>query len=96
MKQKVKIYILKYSSNKISVINKILKIETKNDFEDTIYYLLQYSKDKELVKKILLQNNIDYKLINNIILDNFSDTPLIPDNYQSMLNEIKRIKEIMK
>ena len=71
---------------------------TKNkiDFDDTIYYLLQYSKDKELIKKTLLQNNIDYKLINNIILDNFSDISLIPDNYQSMLQEIRRIKEIMK
>ena len=88
-------YILKYSSNEISVINKILKIETKNDFEDLIYYLLRYSKDKELVKKILLQNNIDYKLINNIILNNFSDIPLIPDNYKETLQEIKRIKQIM-
>jgi hypothetical protein len=88
-------YILKYSSNEISVINKILKIETKYDFEDIIYYLLHYSKDKELVKKILLQNNIDYKLINNIILNNFSDIPLIPDNYKETLQEIKRIKQIM-
>jgi hypothetical protein len=31
---------------------------------------------------------VDVPLIGNI--------PLIPDNYQSMLNEIRRIKEIMK
>jgi len=90
-------HILKYSDKKINIINKILKIrKNKIDFDDTIYYLLQYSKDKELIKKLLLQNNIDYKLINNIILDNFSDISLIPDNYQSMLQEIRRIKEIMK
>jgi hypothetical protein len=61
-----------------------------------IGYLLRYSEDKELIKKLLLQKGIDYKLINNMLLMFKIDTPLIPDNYQEMLNEIKRIKQIMR
>ena len=62
-----------------------------------IYYLLLYSKDKELIKKTLLQNGVDYKLINDVIIHNVDENiSLIPDNYQEMLNEIRRIKEIMK
>jgi hypothetical protein len=61
-----------------------------------IGYLLRYSEDKELIKKLLLQKGIDYKLINNMLLMFKIDTPLIPDNYQEMLNEIRRIKEIMR
>ena len=82
--------------------NNILKIieskgEKLNDNE--IYMLIFYSPNKELTKKTLLQNGVDYKLINHQInvynkIYNLN-IPLIPDNYQSMLNEIRRIKEIM-
>jgi hypothetical protein len=51
--------------------------------------------DKELIKKLLLQNGVDYNLINKSIKDNGIDIPLIPDNYKEMLQEIKRIKQIM-
>ena len=67
----------------------------KNSIYD-IGYLIKYSEDKELIKKLLLQNGVDYKLINDMLLMFNIDTPLIPDNYQSMLNEIRRIKEIMR
>ena len=82
--------------------NNILKIieskgEKLNDNE--IYILIFYSPNKELIKKTLLQNGVDYKLINhNLNVHNKIynlNIPLIPDNYQSMLNEIRRIKEIM-
>jgi hypothetical protein len=61
-----------------------------------ILFLVVLSNDKELTKKTLLQKGVDYKLINDIITTNEIDTPLIPDNYQEMLNEIKRIKEIIR
>jgi hypothetical protein len=91
-------HIFKYSENKIDVINKIIQTKkNENDFDDIIYYLFRYSKDKESIKKLLLQNGVNYRLINDVIIDNFDgETPLIPDNYQEMLNEIRRIKEIMR
>jgi hypothetical protein len=76
-------------------------IETKGEKLDggEIFTLLKRSKNKELMKKTLLQNDVDYKLINDVINGynkNFNlNIPLIPDNYQSMLQEIRRIKEIM-
>ena len=76
-------------------------IETKGEKLDggEIFTLLKRSENKELIKKTLLQNGVDYKLINDVINGynkNFHlNIPLIPDNYQSMLQEIKRIKEIM-
>ena len=82
--------------------NNILKIieskgEKLNDHE--IYLLIFYSPNKELIKKTLLQNGVDYKLINhNLKVYNKIynlNIPLIPDNHNRMLNEIKRIKEIM-
>ena len=88
--------LLKYSENKDLIITKIIDMIYKGGItESGLKRLLQYSKDKELIKKTLLQNGVDYKLINNVIIENDLPIPLIPDNYQSMLNEIKRIKEIM-
>jgi hypothetical protein len=95
-------YLLKYSDNKDDIATKIINIKGEKISGGEIYSLFRYSKDKELIKKLLLQNGIDYKLINDVIqMYNDNDTPyhlrirLIPDNYQSMLQEIRRIKEIM-
>jgi hypothetical protein len=85
-----------YSFNKYDIATKIIekKGEKLND-SDINFLLISFSKDKEFIKKRLLQNGVDYKLINDVISRYNFVTPLIPDNYQSMLNEIKRIKEIM-
>jgi len=91
--QEIKI-LLQYTSENIEV--KIIQTKEIKLSKIDINNLLTYSKDKELIKKLLLQKGIDYKLINDVITSYNIDTPLIPDNYQSMLNEIKRIKEIMK
>ena len=58
--------------------------------------LLYEAKDKELIKKTLLQKGVNYELINRVIKDNYIGTPPILDNHNRMLQEIKRIKEIMK
>jgi hypothetical protein len=88
--------LLKYSENKDLIITKIIDMIYKGGItESGLKRLLQYSKDKELIKKTLLQNGVDYKLINDVISRGNFDTPLIPDNYQEMLNEIRRIKQIM-
>ena len=85
-----------YSVNKYDIATKIIekKGEKLND-SDINFLLISFSKDKEFIKKRLLQNGVDYKLINDVISRCNFVTPLIPDNYQSMLNEIRRIKEIM-
>jgi hypothetical protein len=95
-------YLLKYSDNKDDNATKIINIKGEKISGGEIYSLFFYSKDKEVIKKLLLQNGIDYKLINDVIqMYNDNDTPyhlrirLIPDNYQSMLQEIRRIKQIM-
>ena len=89
-------FLLKYSVNKDDIAIKIINEKDGEIIFNECKYLLFYSKDKELIKKLLLQNGVDYNLINNIILDAFDGvTQLIPDNYQSMLNEIRRIKQIM-
>jgi len=79
---------------------KIINVKGKNYERFYIVTLLKYSRDKELIKNLLLQNGIDYKLINDEIKmynrDESTYVSLIPDNYPSMLNEIKRIKEIMR
>ena len=91
--------LLHYSINKNNIATKIIekKGEKLNGLE--IFRLLLYPKDKELIKKTLLQNGVGYGTINDVIRkhskDFDEDIPLIPDNYQSMLNEIRRIKEIM-
>jgi hypothetical protein len=84
------------SKNKDNDAVKIIQKVGENLDSDDIYYLLLYSKDKELIKKTLLQNGVDFMLINKVITRNNLDILLIPDNYQEMLNEIRRIKEIMK
>ncbi len=89
--------LLDYSSNKNDIVTKIIQVKGKVLTEEDIWYLFDYlKKDKELINKTLLQNGVDYNLINKVITTYNIDTPLIPDNYQSMLNEIRRIKEIMK
>jgi len=84
------------SKNKDNDAVKIIQKVGENLDSDDIYYLLLYSKDKELIKKTLLQNGVDYMLINKVITRNNLDTSLIPNNYTQTLNEIRRIKEIMK
>ena len=75
---------------------KIIQEKGEKLEENDIVNLFQFSVNKELIKKTLLQNGVDYNLINLVRgLNNFP-IKKIPDNYQSMLNEIKRIKEIMK
>jgi hypothetical protein len=87
--------LLKHSKNKDLIATKIIEVKGKElDYYD-IRDLLKYSENKELIKKTLLQNGFDYKLINDVISRGNIDTPLIPDNYQEMLNEIRRIKQIM-
>ena len=89
-----------YSDNKDNIITKIIEIKGEKLKYNHILLILVFAKDKELIKKTLLQNGVDYKLINKVISDTsdkakYEYTPLIPDNYQSMLQEIRRIKEIM-
>jgi hypothetical protein len=88
--------LLKYSVNKDDIAIKIINEKDDEIIFNEYKYLLEYSKDKELIKKLLLQNGVDYKEINYKITNYKIDTPLIPDNYQEMLNEIRRIKEIMR
>ena len=94
-------YLLIYSDNKDdNVSKKIIEVMGEELTDNQVYTLFRQSKDKELIKKLLLQKGVDYKLINNVIdiynkTNNF-DMPLIPDNYQSMLQEIRRIKEIIR
>jgi len=78
------------------ILTKIIETKGKKLNYQPILFLLSISNDKELIKKTLLQNGVDYKLINNVIIENDLPIPLIPDNYQEMLNEIRRIKEIMR
>ena len=88
--------LLKYLENKDDNITKIINLKGEELSRYDVFNLFKYSINKELIKKLLLQNGVDYNLINNIILDAFDGvTQLIPDNYQSMLNEIRRIKQIM-
>jgi hypothetical protein len=87
--------LLKYSVNKDDIAIKIINEKYDEIIFNEYKYLLEYSKDKELIKKLLLQNGVDYKEINYKITNYKIDTPLIPDNYQEMLNEIRRIKQIM-
>jgi hypothetical protein len=89
-------FLLEYSNDKDFIATKIIEVKGEKLARDEITLLLHYSNDKELIKKTLLQNGVDYKLINNVITRYKIDTPLIPDNYQEMLNEIKRIKEIIR
>ena len=77
------------------ILTKIIETKGKKLNYEPIVFLLSISNDKELIKKTLLQNGVDYKLINNVIIENDLPIPLIPDNYQEMLNEIRRIKQIM-
>ena len=88
-------HLLEHSDNNDKIAIKIIesKGEKLNDYD--INQLIKRSENKELIKKTLLQNGVDYKLINKVITSYNIDTPLIPDNYQSMLQEIRRIKEIM-
>ncbi len=87
--------IIYYSKNKDNIIIKI--IQSKNIYfnQFNLLDLFYYSRDSELIKKTLLQQGVNYELINKVIRDYYLKIPLIPDNYQSMLNEIKRIKKIM-
>ena len=87
--------LLKNSTDKDIVATKIIEVKGKELNSMDISFLIHYSNDKELIKKTLLQNGVDYKLINDTITRYRMKTQLIPDNYQSMLNEIRRIKEIM-
>jgi hypothetical protein len=89
-------YLLIYSEDKDLIVAKIIDLKGKELSSSDINNLLYFSKDKELIKKTLLQKGVDYKLINVMIKVNKIKTPLIPDNYQEMLNEIKRIKEIIR
>jgi hypothetical protein len=90
-------YLLQYTENKNTIATKIIeKIGYHHLDSFVMKLLLSFSKNKELIKKLLLQKGIDYEVINYVITDLLDeDIPLIPDNYQSMLNEIRRIKEIM-
>ena len=94
------------SNERYEMSEKIIYTKGKELNGDDIFALFNsiqftfYPEKKELIKKLLLQNGVDYKLINKVISDisneiNTQFTPLIPYNYQSMLNEIKRIKQIM-
>jgi hypothetical protein len=88
--------LFKYSKDKDLIATKIIDTKGKKLDKFDILNLLKYSDNKELIKKTLLQQGIDYELINSVIRFNDLDISLIPDNYQEMLNEIRRIKEIMK
>ena len=89
-------YLLDYSQNKDLIATKIIQVKGEKLSGLDIMELFKNSEDKELIKKTLSQNGVNYERINKIINRLNIDTPLIPDNYQSMLQEIKRIKEIMK
>ena len=95
------LFVITFLKNLIHIPIKIIEMKGSGLNYDHISLLLSLFKDdKELIKKTLLQNGVDYKLINKAISDisdhvKYEYTPLIPDNYQSMLQEIKRIKEIM-
>ena len=92
--------LLEYSDNRDVIAKKIIDVKGEKLWPKDIRRLLFYPKDKEFIKKTLLQNGVNYKLINDVINgyneNNDLKIPLIPYNYQSMLQEIKRIKEIMK
>ena len=91
--------ILKKNTNLIFLVSQKMK-QFLNELDNVaISYLFDYSRNKELIKKTLLQNGVDYNLINNVInkcnTESEEQIPLIPDNYKEMLQEIKRIKQIM-
>ena len=95
------------SIERYEIARKIIETKGKELNGDDIYalfiplYFDIYRERKELIKKTLLQNGVDYKLINKVIThynfekDGVSHIELIPDNYKEMLQEIKRIKQIM-
>jgi hypothetical protein len=90
-------YLLQYTGNKNTIATKIIeKIGYHHLDSFVMKLLLSFSENKELIKKLLLQKGIDYEVINYVITNLLDeDISLIPDNYQSMLNEIRRIKQIM-
>ena len=92
--------LLYYSQNKDLIATKIIQVKGEKLSGLDIMELFKNSEDKELIKKTLSQNGVNYERINNVINrynKNYNfDIPLISDNYQSMLQEIRRIKEIMK
>jgi hypothetical protein len=88
-------FLLEYSNDKDLIATKIINEKGSDITYNEFGRLLFYPKDKELIKKLLLQNGVNYEKINKSITDFRLNIPLIPDNYQSMLNEIRRIKEIM-
>jgi hypothetical protein len=88
--------IIHYAKNKDNIIIKIIQSKDMYFDQFNLIDLLYYSKDKELIKKTLLQNGVNYELINRVIRDNYLDTPPILHNNPLVLNEIRRIKEIMK
>jgi hypothetical protein len=93
------------SFQRYEIATKIIETKGKELNGDDIYtlfillYFNIYRERKELIKKTLLQNGVDYNLINNVInkynTESEEQIPLIPDNYKEMLQEIKRIKQIM-
>jgi hypothetical protein len=93
------------SIERYEIATKIIETKGKELNGDDIYalfiplYFNIYRERKELIKKTLLQNGVDYRLINKQINRYNSESndsiPLIPDNYEEMLQEIRRIKEIM-
>ncbi len=87
--------IIHYSKNKDNIIIKIIQSKDMYFDQFNLLDLFYYSRDSELIKKTLLQQGVNYELINKVIRDNYLNIPLIPNNYQSMLNEIRRIKEII-
>ena len=89
------LYLLQFLDNKYDIATKFIESKGKELKRNDLENLFKYLQNKELVKKLLLQNGVYHKLINNVISYYKIDTPLIPDNYQSMLQEIRRIKEIM-
>jgi hypothetical protein len=90
---------------RFEIATKIIKTKGKELNDDDLYFLFKslpfnfYPERKELIKKTLLENGVDYNLINNVInkynTESEEQIPLIPDNYKEMLQEIKRIKQIM-
>jgi hypothetical protein len=91
------IYLLLASSKETNNIAiKIIKSKGEKLEYDDIVYLFKFSQNRESLKKTLLQQGIDYELINSVIRFNDFGIKKIPDNYQKTLNEINRIKQIMK
>jgi len=88
--------IIYYAKNKDNIIIKIIQSKDMVIDQFNMVDLLKYSIDKELIKKTLLQNGVNYELINKVIKDNYLDTPPILHNNPLVLNEIRRIKEIMR